>query len=125
MEAMIVFTAGASVYPLIETIWRGYSHWTMQLLGGICFLIIYYTEKKSRGTRLQRCIFETACITAAELLSGIVFNIILGMDVWDYSGVPFNFLGQICAEYTAFWFLLTAALTYVCAWMRKSLRQYS
>ena len=32
--------AGGLLYILIETAWRGYSHWTMFVLGGICFLAL-------------------------------------------------------------------------------------
>ena len=33
----------------------------------------------------------------------------LGLDVWDYSKVPFNFLGQVCVLYSVLWGFLSAA----------------
>lgn len=46
------------------------------------------------------------CVTGVELIFGIVFNIILKMNVWDYSTMPLNFLGQICPFYTLLWGIL-------------------
>lgn len=31
---------GGLIYMGIEIIWRGYTHWTMGILGGLCFIII-------------------------------------------------------------------------------------
>ena len=45
-------------------------------------------------------------ITAYEFFVGLIVNLRLGWDVWDYSSVPFNILGQICPVYTMIWFLL-------------------
>ena len=33
-------TLGGMIYVLIELMWRGYSHWSMFLLGGICFIAL-------------------------------------------------------------------------------------
>ena len=35
------------------------------------------------------------------------FNIILKEHVWDYSGVPLNFLGQVCVPFSLIWFALS------------------
>ena len=43
---------------------------------------------------------------AVEFLSGCVLNLWLCLDVWDYSGLPGNVLGQICPAYGLLWFLL-------------------
>ncbi|MBR2166928.1 MAG: hypothetical protein IJ920_01115 [Paludibacteraceae bacterium] len=32
-------------------------------------------------------------ITAVELISGFVLNIMLKLNIWDYSNMPLNFLG--------------------------------
>ena len=31
---------GGVLYVLIELVWRGWSHWTMFILGGICFIYL-------------------------------------------------------------------------------------
>ena len=44
MKTALKFAAlalcGGGTYFAIEMIWRGYSHWTMAALGGICFVLI-------------------------------------------------------------------------------------
>ena len=36
----ILFLIGGCLYYCIEILWRGHSHWTMAVVGGICFLVI-------------------------------------------------------------------------------------
>ena len=38
---MVVFLIGGVTYAMIEIMWRGNTHWTMVLLGGLCFLTLY------------------------------------------------------------------------------------
>ena len=50
-------------------------------------------------------------VTALELVTGLVVNRWLGLNVWDYSNLPMNFLGQICLPYFLLWVpLCTAAV---------------
>ena len=37
---LFLLDVGGLLYILIELIWRGRSHWTMFLLGGICFVFL-------------------------------------------------------------------------------------
>ena len=36
-----IFSTGAVGYSLIEILARGYTHWTMTILGGLCLLGLY------------------------------------------------------------------------------------
>jgi len=45
-------------------------------------------------------------ITAFELISGLILNVWLGFNIWSYTVIPFNFLGQICLFASIMWFLL-------------------
>lgn len=49
------------------------------------------------------CLF----ITLVEDIYGIIFNELLHKNVWDYSKMPLNFKGRICAVYSFFWFVLS------------------
>jgi uncharacterized membrane protein len=55
---------------------------------------------------LARAVIGSIFVTAIELIFGVIFNIILKKNVWDYSKMPFNFKGQICLLYSVFWVAL-------------------
>lgn len=39
-KCALLFLIGGALYYCIEILWRGYSHWTMAVVGGICFVVI-------------------------------------------------------------------------------------
>lgn len=104
----ILFSIGGIGYGLIEILWRGYTHPSMITAGGLCFLSfgnIY--GKIKRFNLLIRGIIGGAIITFIEFIFGIIFNVILKKNVWDYSRMPLNIGGQICAVYSFFWVILS------------------
>ena len=120
LENGFVYSVGSFGYVLLEVLWRGYTHWTMAVTGGICFLAIYKANLKLGGKSIiLKCFAGAAVITAAELLVGILVNIIIKWNVWDYSSYPLNYLGQICLMYSALWFLLGIPLSFLCRFIRK------
>ena len=98
------FLIGGAGYGIIEVIWRGHTHWSMIMAGGICFVIF-----SEIAGRLRRCplILKAAIaalgVTAVELLFGVLFNIVFGMGVWDYSDMPYNLFGLICPAFSLAW----------------------
>lgn len=119
-EILFVFLVGALGYGIIELLWRGKTHYTMLITGGICFFIIYclnlhYAEKNL----LFKCFFCMLVITFFEFLVGMLINKILLLHVWDYSDLPYNFMGQICFLYSVFWFFLGIPLAYVVPKLRR------
>lgn len=106
---LILWLIGGSTYVLIEMLWRGYSHLSMFILGGLCFIVTgllneVYTWKMAL---ISQMFISAIVITALELLTGLIVNLWLNLGVWDYSHMPNNFLGQICLLYTNLWFLLS------------------
>lgn len=120
MKYIFIFLLGAAGYSGLEVLWRGFTHWTMAFTGGLCFLLIYLLNNAliSEGI-LFRCFVGAIVITAAELLVGVTVNIILKWNVWDYSTVPFNFLGQICLRYFFIWYLLCLPVVGLCTGISK------
>jgi uncharacterized membrane protein len=98
----IIFLLGAFGYGLIETVWRGYSHWTMMIAGGISFTVFALISRCGIPL-LYKCIFGSFTVTVIELCFGSVFNLGLGLHVWDYSNLPFNLFGQVCLLYSVLW----------------------
>ena len=93
---------------MIELLYRGRSHWTMFLLGGLCFL---YAGEQNEHTDWDcplalQSIKVTLVITLLEFLCGLIVNMWLGWDVWDYSNMPFNLLGQICLPFSLLWIVV-------------------
>ena len=41
MEMIAVYVTGGLLYGLIELLWRGWTHWSMLLCGGLCFTLMY------------------------------------------------------------------------------------
>ena len=117
---LTLFVIGGVLYACIEMIWRGHTHWTMAVLGGICFIICgCINEFLSWDTPLLlQCLICAVLITIAELIAGLILNIKLGLAIWDYSGLPFNFMGQICLEYSCLWYLLSLVAILLDDWIR-------
>lgn len=119
-KACILWGMGGVVYMLIETCTRGYSHWTMAILGGICFLAVgAFNERLPWEMPLWLQMFWGGLlITTLEFVTGCIVNLWLGWDVWDYSTEKYNLLGQICPKFTAYWILLSAVAIILDDWLR-------
>ena len=46
-------------------------------------------------------------ITLLEYISGLILNVSLGLEIWDYSELSLNYRGQICLSYSLKWCLIT------------------
>lgn len=106
-----LFLIGGAIYVLIELVYRGYSHWTMFLLGGLCFVLIGGVNEYipwEMPLWLQAGI-GAVIITALEFICGCIVNLALGWDVWDYSNTPLNILGQVCLPFAIIWFVIAHA----------------
>ncbi|MBQ8551801.1 MAG: hypothetical protein IJ428_03200 [Clostridia bacterium] len=122
-EYAVVYIIGGVGYTIVEILWRGYSHWTMALTGGMCFMFIYMNEAfHNRAPLWKRCLVGSLIISLSELTVGFVVNILLGWHVWDYSNRFLNLFGQVCALYSSLWFLLCIPVAGLCTHLRKWLR---
>ncbi len=120
VEAPLVLLVGGVGYYLIELLWRGHSHPAMLLCGAICFYFVYRLSCTYPDVPvLYRALLGAVFITGIELISGCVLNLGLGLAVWDYSDLPFHFLGQICLFYSIGWFLLCFPLCRLARWIHE------
>ena len=100
----LLFLIGAVGYGAIEMIWRGYTHYSMMIAGGLCFILFSFVSERLEGRHiLLKAAFCALGVTAIEFIFGVVFNLWLKMGVWDYSDMPLNLLGQICPLFTVLW----------------------
>lgn len=85
-------------------------------------LLFKIFSKAQRLSLLKKCLLGSAIITAVEFLSGCVVNLWFKMDVWDYSKMPGNIKGQVCAAYSFLWLLLSAPVVFLCNTIKTKFR---
>jgi len=102
---LTLFVIGGLIYVLLEFLWRGRSHWTMFLLGGLCFVVLGLLNEVIpwKMPLWQQVLIGVCIVTAMEFFTGCIVNLWLGLNVWDYSGLPGNVMGQICPQYCLLW----------------------
>lgn len=108
-KLFLLFLMGGMIYFAIELAYKGDSHFSMYIVGGLSFVLIgslnsYFNKSM---TLLTQMVLSAVIITVLEFISGCIVNLWLGLYVWDYSSLPFNVLGQICLPFTAIWFALS------------------
>lgn len=120
MRKIQIFLIGALGYGIIEILWRGFTHPTMLLAGGVCFLAMTEIADYFRDfSTFKKSILASFFITAIEMIIGVIVNIGLNLEVWDYSGLPLNILGQISLIYSILWFFLSFIIFKVLGRIKK------
>lgn len=98
----VLWYLGGFLYFCLEFLWRGRSHGSMFVLGGLCFVLIgALGQQKEPLHPVLRTLAGAGIITFGELAAGLLIN--RDYSVWDYRGLPGNFLGQICLSYCLLW----------------------
>lgn len=109
LKVFLLFLIGGMSYMFVELAYRGRTHWTMLIVGGICFILIGAQNELYTWDvpLILQCFMGALIVTTVEFISGCIINIKLGWDVWDYSGMSFNLLGQICLLFSCLWMFLS------------------
>lgn len=109
VKALVLWGIGGLLYILCELVFRGYTHWSMFLVGGICFVLIGAINELIPWEMpiWQQAIIGAAIVTSIEFIFGCIINIWLGWHVWDYSDLPFNAFGQVCLLFTGIWIFIS------------------
>lgn len=120
VKHLILMMIGGALYVLLELLWRGYSHWTMFFLGGMCFVVLGLLNEiiPWEVPLWRQALLGTAIVTAAEFITGCVVNLWFRWRVWNYSHMPGNILGQICPQYMILWFPVSIAGIMLDDWLR-------
>lgn len=103
---MKCFLIGAVGYPLLELAWRGRTHPSMALAGGLSAAMIHHIGQ-TRLSLLNKALLCGAGITGIEAACGLIWN--RRYQVWDYRNTPLNWRGQVSLPYTLVWSFLAAA----------------
>ncbi|MCL1903205.1 MAG: putative ABC transporter permease [Oscillospiraceae bacterium] len=108
IKILLLFTAGGFIYGAVEILHRGFTHISMFIVGGICFLLIGAFGYSKRDIPVTvRMLLSAVMITTLELTSGLIVNVWLRLNVWDYGDEPLNFMGQICLHASTMWVFLS------------------
>ena len=120
-ELILLIIFGIS-YCGIEILYRGRTHISMLFVGGLCAVLIgMINEITPKMNIILQMFIGAIIVTIIELFSGYIVNIILGLNVWDYSNLMFNYKGQISLIFTVIWFFLSAPVIYLDDKIRKIL----
>ena len=109
LKIIILFIIGGTIYVSLELLFRGRSHISMFILGGLCFVLIGGINNYISWEMplILQMIIGVVVITTLEFITGYIVNIKLGLNVWDYSNQPFNIMGQICLSFSFLWMLIS------------------
>ena len=120
LKYAFLLAVGGLIYILIELIFRGRTHISMFFLGGICFIAVgLINELFSWKTPLIiQMLIGGMVITLFEFIAGCILNLLLGLNVWDYSNMYGNVLGQICPLFSFVWVMLSGVAIVLDDWIR-------
>ena len=127
--SMLLWTWGGTLYFLLEVAYKtatGHQErisWTMLVLA-----IILCIPVERAGYQLPwecplwlQALCCAALVTLVEFCAGCVLNLWLCLDIWDYSDIPFNLLGQICLPFSLVWWVLCFLFIAVFDWLRYAI----
>ncbi len=111
---IFMFSLGAVIYPCFEILYRGYTHFTMVILGGISAVFIHRINRSLTDAAIPiKALLCAFAITALEFVFGVIFNVFLKMKIWDYSSMAIHVLGQISPVFSFIWFVLSLVGIYI------------
>ena len=118
-EYLLLWALGGSIYYTFELFFRGFSHWSMFVLGGFCLV---FCAQQGKWTHWQAPLWKQVgwCVifvTACEFTTGIIVNKFLHRNVWDYTELPFQLMGQICLPFAVIFSGLCAAGILLSGWL--------
>jgi uncharacterized membrane protein len=92
----------------------------MIILGGLCFVAVGLINNILPWNMVieLQALIGAVLITSLEFIVGLIVNVNLGWDIWDYSNVPFNFLGQICLPFSLLWYMLSIIVIFTDDYIR-------
>lgn len=119
----LLFYLGGCAYMAMELLWRGWSHGSMFLAGGICFLLIgHLGEVKPKLPLPLRAVAGAGIITMVELGVGLLVN--RNYTVWDYRDQPWNLWGQVCPLFTVLWIPIALAAIFLYRVLNRQLESH-
>ena len=114
-----LFLSCGFIYCMIEILFRGWSHWSMFVLTG--FLGVFCVDSINNVLSFDcdyivQILISTILCTIGEGISGIILNVWLQLNVWDYSKMAFGtfFFGQCNVLFCFAWMLIISIIIFYC-----------
>lgn len=104
------FLIGAVGYPLLEILYRGRTHPSMALAGGLGCVALNQMNR-CKLPFAAKALLGGCAITAIEYGIGRVFN--RRYQVWDYRNMRGNLQGQICPQFFLVWLGMAAGYAFL------------
>lgn len=105
LKELFLFWFGGSFYVTLEVFYRGYSHVSMFILAGVVFTLVGLLNEVLpwEFDLVWQDIIGTGIALIGEYTTGMIVNVKMGLNVWDYSDKFLNLNGQICLEFGLIW----------------------
>ena len=114
-----LFLSCGFIYCMIEILFRGWSHWSMFVLTG--FLGVFCVDSINNTLSFDcdyivQILISTILCIIGEGISGIILNVWLQLNVWDYSKMTFGtfFFGQCNVLFCFAWALIISVVIFYC-----------
>ena len=114
-----LFLSCGFIYCMIEILFRGWSHWSMFVSAG--FLGVFCVDSVNNVLSFDcdyivQILISTILCTIGEGISGIILNVWLQLNVWDYSKMAFGtfFFGQCNVLFCFAWMLIISIIIFYC-----------
>lgn len=124
--AMLMWVFGGTLYFFMEVIYKtavGHQAQISWIMILVAILLCIPLERFGYNLpwempMYQQVLISACAITIVEFISGLIINIWLGLNVWDYSNMPYNIMGQICPQFFIVWIGLSYFGIKIFDWLR-------
>lgn len=122
---VVVFLISGTIYYTIEVVWKTLNpgsicHWSMFVLAGIIGVIASSMNNLFSMDMPfeQQVIYSSFVAILGEYITGMIVNVKLGLNVWDYSGLPGTFAnGQCNVFFCIAWVVILALIIPLLDWI--------
>ena len=117
---LFLFHFGGGTYTTVELLYRNETYIQMYILGGICFLVCGALNEfyKWEMPLVAQVLIGDFIVTLLEFITGMICNVWLGMNLWDYSDLPYNLFGQVTPQFALLWIPLVLLAIILDDWIR-------
>ncbi len=122
MKNSILFLIGFSLFMTVECLFhalngeQAYSWIASGLMGGVAIILIDQINDRWYGWDTQliiQAIIGGIIATSIEFIVGMLDRVVLHLNMWDYSSIPFNYNGIICLPFSIAWCCLSIIAIFI------------